>query len=91
MAEVVAVRTEPGWGSTSHEHITAVRLSDGTAEARSLVIHNIKYNRVQYWTRGRGITAEVVVRGCPNCAFGEFITTLPDSTTVNNLLHLPRF
>ena len=33
----------------------------------------------------------VYVHSCPHCASGDYITTHPDATPTNNLLHLPRF
>lgn len=92
MAQIVKVRTEDtGWGDGSHEHITDVELSNGSQQARSSVISNIRYGLESYWTFGGGLVADVVVRGCPHCSNSDYITTLPDTTTRNNLLELPRF
>ena len=92
MAQIVKVRTEDtGWATSSHEHITDVELSDGTVQSRSTVIDKIEVDGVNYWTFGGGEVADVVVRDCPHCGHGDYITTLPDNTTKNNLLELPRF
>ncbi|HEX6752705.1 MAG TPA: DUF3892 domain-containing protein [Solirubrobacterales bacterium] len=77
-------------GDSRHEHITAVELSNGSVQLRSTVIDNIEHQGVEYWTFAGGVVADVVVRGCPDCGYGDYITTLPDSTTANNLLELPR-
>lgn len=89
MPEITKVRTEYAYGAT-HEHIAMVQTADGNYYARSTVIQHIR-NGVSFWTYGGGQYADVVVRGCPVCAAGDYITTLPDSTTANNLLKLPRF
>lgn len=90
MPQITKVRTESGWGLSSHEHIAGVQLADGSRETRDRVIERIR-SGVHYWTQGGGLQADVVVRGCPYCSFGSYITTLPDSTTTNNLLKLPRY
>lgn len=90
MAQIVKVRTEPGWGGSNHSHITEVELADGSREARSTVISNIRFFGKRYWTEGGGERASVVVRGCPFCPASDYITTMPDTTTANNLLKLPR-
>jgi hypothetical protein len=89
VAQITKVRTEqpPGY---SHEHIAEVELSDGTREMRSTVISNINRGK-HYWTSGGGMVADVIVAGCPICYSGNYITTAPDTTTANNLLHLRRF
>lgn len=78
-----------GSGDSRHDHISAVELSDGTVQLRSTVINKIREG-VSYWTFGGGEVADVVVRDCPDCGSSDYITTLPDSTTNNNLLELPR-
>jgi hypothetical protein len=78
----------------SHEHIERVELNNNPRAriSRAIVIKDLRdpYGD-RYYTYGGGYRADVVVRGCPYCSFGSYITTLPDSTTTNNLLTLPRF
>jgi hypothetical protein len=91
---ITAVRTEPGWGYSAHEHIAALELENRTdlRVSREWVIEQIRDpNGYRFYTLAGGVRADVVVRGCPSCAFGSYITTLPDNTTTNNLLSLPRF
>jgi hypothetical protein len=91
--EITRVRTVQTFGS-AHEHIDAVELNGNLnlRFPRSTIIADLKnpYGD-RYYTYGGGQYADVVVRGCPYCAFGEYITTLPDTTILNNLLQLPRF
>jgi Protein of unknown function (DUF3892) len=89
MAQIVKVSTT-ATGDPRHDHITAVELSDETVQLRSTVIDKIENEGVNYWTVGGGEVADVVVRDCPHCGASDYITTLPDSTTKNNLLELPR-
>lgn len=81
----------PGW---EHEHIERVELNDNPLVriSRATVIADIRnpYGD-RYYTLAGGVRADVVVRGCPSCGSGSYITTLPDNTTKNNLLDLPRF
>jgi hypothetical protein len=72
-----------------HNHIAAVHLTNGQAITRQAVIDAI--NRGDFfYTYGAG-QAQVVVRACPFCNAPDYITTLPDTTTTNNLLSLPDF
>lgn len=91
--EITKVRTEQPYGA-AHEHISMVELSNRTDQrfSRETIIADLRnpYGD-RYYTYGAGVKADVVVRGCPYCTFGSYITTLPDNTTQNNLLHLPRF
>lgn len=91
--EITAVHTETT-ASDPHEHITQVELNNRTDQRflRSTIIRDLKDpNGDRYFTYGGGEYAEVVVRDCPSCGRNDYITTLPDSTTRNNLLKLPRF
>jgi hypothetical protein len=92
--EITAVRTETT-ASDPHEHITRVRLGGATSGdgiSRSTVVADLKSPEGdRYYTYGGGERATVVVRDCPECSRSDYITTLPDSTTKNNLLSLPRF
>jgi hypothetical protein len=90
---ITRVHTEPGWGS-SHEHIAQVELENRAdwRFSRDYIIDQLRrLDGDRYYTTANNITADVVQRGCPFCSFGAYITTLPDSTTANNLLKLPRF
>lgn len=89
--EITGIRTEETAGNP-HEHITGVRIgSSGTVVPRSTVIADLRSpNGDRYYTFGGGQRAAVVVRECPRCSYSDYITTLPDSTTRNNLLKLPR-
>jgi hypothetical protein len=75
----------------SHPHIGWVRLSDGTVETRAQVIGYINqgWNYLTYATNVP--QARVIVMDCPICGSGDYITTEPDWTEQNNLLHLPKF
>jgi hypothetical protein len=85
--QVVAVHTVKPYGY-SHEHISHVRTADGRTLTRETVIQRIYNGWEAFYTLVSGYRADVVVRGCPYCGAGDYITTLPDS---NNLLSLPRF
>jgi hypothetical protein len=84
------VRMVPSGGILPHEHIGYVMLSDGTVEARATVIYNITYGRDRYYTNANP-PASVYVHPCPFCGASDYITTHPDGTATNNLLHLPKF
>lgn len=90
---IYEVRVERTRGD-SHEHITEVAISaSGPARLTvAVVASDIRDpNGDRYITYGGGERADVLVRTCPHCAFRDYITTHPDSTTKNNLLSLPRF
>ncbi len=76
-----------------HEHITAVKIgTSGSRLSLSTVVADIRDpNGDRYITYGGGERANVYVRTCPQCTFRDYITTTPDGTKANNLLHLPRF
>jgi hypothetical protein len=86
---IEAVRTEQPYGY-SHPHIAKVRLTDGTIETRAQVINYILNHGMIYMTYATP-AARVIVAACKTCGSGDYITTVPDSTTANNLLDLPRF
>lgn len=92
--QITSVRTETTT-SDPHEHITRVRLGDtktGDGIGRATVVADLKNPEGdRYYTYGGGERATVVLRDCPKCSKRDYITTLPDSTTKNNLLSLPRF
>jgi hypothetical protein len=86
-----AVRTVQG--SSSHDrHISQVRLTNGQVLTRDQVINDISYHRVTFYTYKPGVQgAKVIVHPCPHCRSRSYITTEPDWTPTNNLLHLPAF
>ncbi len=91
--DITGVRTERSLSGT-HEHIARVRIgtTPGDGISRATVIADLRNpNGDRYITYAGGKRADVVVRGCPTCSFSDYITTVPDSTTENNLLSLPRF
>jgi Protein of unknown function (DUF3892) len=91
--EITGVRTE-ATASDPHEHITMVELSNREDQRfrRSTIVADLEDPEGdRYYTYGGGERATVVVRGCPKCSRSDYITTLPDSTTKNNLLSLARF
>lgn len=77
----------------AHEHIEKVELANPQFRiSRATVIADLRdpYGD-RYYTLTGGYRADVVLRGCPHCRSGAYITTLPDNTSANNLLDLPRF
>jgi Protein of unknown function (DUF3892) len=78
----------------SHEHIEQVELngSIGQRISRQVVIANLRspYGD-RYYTLGGGKRAQVIVSHCPHCGRSDYVTTAPDTTRENNLLHLQRF
>jgi hypothetical protein len=75
-----------------HMHIAAVKMYDGTTQSRQQVIANIRFGWATYYTyTATGIGAKVIPANCPHCGTHDYITTEPDTTVENNLLHLPRF
>jgi Protein of unknown function (DUF3892) len=89
--EIVKVRTVKPQGA-AHEHITAVQVAGGYEWSKHTVIRDLRDpHGDRYYTWGGGVRANVIVRSCPHCTAHDYITTEPDYTTANNLLHLPRF
>ena len=78
--------------SDPHEHITTVRIGDGSATLTLATVVSDLRDPVgdRYITYGGGERANVYVRTCPRCTFRDYITTTPDGTKKNNLLSLPR-
>jgi hypothetical protein len=88
--EVTGVRTEET-PADRHEHITAVQIADTAILSRSTVIADLlSATGDRYYTYAAGQYARVEVGTCPHCWSRNYITTAPDSTTANNLLHLKR-
>jgi alkyl hydroperoxide reductase subunit AhpF len=86
---ITTVRTSHAQWPHHHEHIEAVQLSNGATLTRAQVIASIRAGN-SFLTAGTPY-GSVYVHHCPHCAAGDYITTHPDSTTANNLLHLPRY
>lgn len=93
--QITKVRTVPGHATFGHRHEHIEQVELGSSEYRFSVQTVVKDlrdpNGDRYYTLGGGYRADVVVRSCPHCSERDYITTLPDSTTLNNLLELPRF
>ncbi len=90
---ITGVRTEKTFVDP-HEHITMVELSnrDDQRFSRETIVADLENPEGdRFYTDAGGVRATVVVRSCPRCYRSDYITTLPDSTTKNNLLSLPRF
>lgn len=90
---ITGVRTAET-SSDPHEHITQVELSNKEDQrfSRATIVADLENpNGDRYYTDAAGERATVVVCNCPKCSQSDYITTLPDSTTKNNLLSLPRF
>jgi hypothetical protein len=90
---ITAISTAYSLGGT-HEHIERVELNDNPncRISRHTVAADLRdVNGDRYYTLGGGKRADVMVMTCPACSFRDYITTRPDQTTANNLLHLPRF
>jgi hypothetical protein len=86
---IIAVRVGPVYAPVHHEHIEVVKLNTGAILTRAQVIAMIKAGDT-FVTAGNP-PGRVYVHNCPHCGTGDYITTHPDSTPTNNLLHLPRF
>lgn len=85
---IKAVRLERAPGA-SHDHIAYVKLTTDEVLARSTVISRIKAGN-RFITNATP-AANVYVHSCPFCGASDYITTHPDGTATNNLLHLPKF
>jgi Protein of unknown function (DUF3892) len=90
LQQITKVRTQAV--RSGDDHITMVQLATGVSISRETVISNLRSVwGDRYYTLGGGARADVIVGRCPRCSAGDYITTAPDYTTANNLLHLPRF
>lgn len=74
----------------AHEHIAEAQLSDGTTWSRATIISDIQ-NGHEFYVEVDGSRARVIVAGCSYCTLGDYIRTVSDSTTKDNLLSLPRY
>ena len=87
--QVSGVRTEPSWSDT-HEHISHVRVEDGTIFVRQTVVDDLRDpDGTRYFMLGRRGRAEVIVVACPECGFRDYLTT-SDTRNPDLLLRLPR-
>ena len=86
---ITAVRTGLVATPIAHEHITDVKLSHGTIWTREWVIAVIAAGHEVYTNASPA--DRVIVDRCPDCGAGSYITTAPDRTPENNLLHVSRF
>jgi uncharacterized protein DUF3892 len=85
------VHLEQAYGAT-HPHIARVHLTNGEDISRARVIFNIEQSRNTFYSHKPGVAdAKVIVTSCPYCGSGDYITTEPDYTPNNNLLHLPKY
>ena len=88
--QVTGVRTETS-ASGYHEHISHVRIGAQAILERQTVVTDIKSPiGDRYFTNVNSRRADVLVVSCPNCSFRDYLRTSADSTSVNNLLSLPR-
>ncbi|MCC8439214.1 hypothetical protein CRI85_02475 [Leuconostoc pseudomesenteroides] len=86
--EITHVRVDSEYNK-SEDHITDVRLSDGTSETVSQVVSFIDSKMEYFFTDHLGSKAQVDSvhpTGRP-----AYIRTKPNQTTTDNLLSLPRF
>ena len=86
---IVAVHVGSTAAPYLHEHIESVKPTAGNVLSRGQVIAMIRGGDT-FNTAGNP-PARVYVHNCPHCGTGDYITTHPDSTPTNNLLHLPRY
>jgi hypothetical protein len=86
---ITAVHLERAPGAT-HDHIARVRLlRHGQDYSRAQIIKGILAGD-RYFTYANP-PALVYVHACPFCRASDYITTHPDNTATNNLLHLPKY
>jgi hypothetical protein len=92
---ITQVQLAPSGGARPHHHIESVKLSDGQHVTRSAVATAIRNGEIFYTLPpAPAPQARVyVMRFCPvyGCVSTDYITTHPDDTTKNNLLHLRQF
>ncbi|WP_430495700.1 DUF3892 domain-containing protein [Leuconostoc mesenteroides] len=86
--EITHVRVDSEY-NRSEDHITDVKLSDGTVESVRQVVGFIESRMEYFFTDHRGSKAQVE----PVHPSGRpaYIRTKPNQTTTDNLLSLPRF
>lgn len=88
--QITKVRTVQAPGA-AHEHIEKVMLADGSEWFRSTIISDIRDRGYEFYVEVGGTRARVIVASCLSCSLHEYIRTVADSTTRDNLLSLPRF
>lgn len=76
----------------NHFHIGLVHLTDGQVLTRQEVVDRIRFGRAVFYPYPRyAQQAKVMVASCPYCSAGDYIKTVADGTTADNLLNLPKF
>lgn len=86
--EITHVRVDSEY-NRSEDHITDVKLSDGTVESVSQVVGFIDSRMEYFFTDHRG--SEAQVESVHPSGRPAYIRTKPNQTTTDNLLSLPRF
>lgn len=85
-SRIVAVRVaSPG---TMEQHITDFRTESGNSMSKEAMIMYLSMNRA-YYTIANGVKARLEIARTANNE--QYVRTVPDGTTANNLLSLPRF
>jgi hypothetical protein len=88
--QISGVRTESS-GPDAHEHISHVRVEDGTIFVRQTVVDDLRNpGGIRYYMIGGRGRVEVTVASCPDCGFHAYLRTTADTTTADSLLRLPR-
>ncbi len=86
---ITAVHLERAPAET-HDHIARVRLLGQSGDySRAQIINWIRMGHLFYTYANP--PARVYVHACPYCYAADYITTHPDNTATNNLLHLPKY
>jgi tetratricopeptide (TPR) repeat protein len=73
----------------AHDHVDLVMLSDGAVLTRAQVISRIRSG--ERFSTNAIPPGLVYVHPCPHCKASDYVTTHPDATPTNDLLHLPVF
>jgi hypothetical protein len=88
--QVSGIRTEPSW-SDDHEHISHLRVEDGTIFVRQTVVDDLRDPAGgRYVMVGRRGGVAVTVVSCPMCGFHDYLRTTADTAMADSLFHLPR-
>ncbi|MDQ2983828.1 MAG: DUF3892 domain-containing protein [Actinomycetota bacterium] len=86
---ITEVHLERAPGAT-HDHIARVKLLGHTQDYSRQQIINSILGGDMFFTYARP-PAQVFIHECPHCRASDYITTHPDNTPRNNLLHLPKY
>jgi ferredoxin-like protein FixX len=88
--QISGIRTEPSW-SDDHEHISHLRVEDGTIFVRKTVVDDLRCPAgARYYMVGRRGRVEVTVVTCPECGFRDYLRSSADTSVADGLFHLPR-